>query len=312
MKSPTSPQTQRNSRSRVEESDLTVAIIVCSRNRPALLRKCLEGIVCLKRAPDEVIVVDNTSGDSETEAIAREFNAIYTAEPIVGTSRARNRGLAESRSEVVAYLDDDATPDVDWLGNLLAPFTDPHVAAVSGRIVTRQSLAQANSKQTAFFLTNKDPEWFEIATYGGVARGSNMALRKGACNGRVAFDERLGRGAPLEIGDEHYAFANILSRGYTAAYVPDAIVFHPSGKPQDIKEEARNSIAYSMLMFSEFPGSRLDLLRFLFRRIRRKRLNWSRETPDPGEIITSGWRVLFGASLSAILLFLRARRTKVH
>ena len=115
-----------------EESDLTTTIVICTRNRPTLLRKCLEGIAHLERTPDEVIVVDNTSGDEETEAVAREFAAVYTFEPIQGLSRARNRGLAESNSEIVAYLDDDAVPDERWLKFLLEPFADPRVAVVTG------------------------------------------------------------------------------------------------------------------------------------------------------------------------------------
>jgi glycosyltransferase involved in cell wall biosynthesis len=310
LKFPARHSMQRDAPSVVEASDLTATIVICTRNRPALLRKCLEGVAHLERTPDEVIVVDNTSGDDETEALAREFEAIYTTEPVPGASRARNRGLAESHSEIVAYLDDDATPDVHWLGNLLAPFADPHVAAVSGKVVTPQSLSENNARQSACFITNKDPEWFEIATYGGLALASNMALRRRACTGQRVFDERLGRGAPFQIGEEHYAFAYILSRGYTAAYLPDAIVFHPSPTHSEIKEEARNSMAYTMLMFSEFPGSRVDLLRFLFRRMRRKPLTWPRDAPDPGEIITSGWRVLLAASLSAVLLFFRTKKSK--
>ena len=134
-----------------------------------------------------------------------------------------------------------------------------------------------------------------------------MALRRKRCAGQRVFDERLGRGAPFQVGEEHYAFALILSRGYTAGYLPDAIVFHPNPTHSDVKQEARSLIAYSMLMFSEFPGSRLDLLRFLFHRMRRRPLTWQRDAPDPGEVVTSGWRVLLSASLSAALLFFRTR-----
>jgi glycosyltransferase involved in cell wall biosynthesis len=264
----------------------------------------------MERSPDEVIVVDNTSGDKETEAVAREFAAIYAVEPIPGASRARNRGLVESHSEIVAYLDDDATPDVHWLGNLLAPFKDPRVAAVAGRVVTPQTPAESSTRQTARFLTNKDPEWFEIATFGGLVLASNMAFRRRACTGQRIFDERLGRGAPFQMGEEHYAFAFLLSRGYTAVYLPDATVFHPNPTHSEIRQEARNSIAYSMLLFSEFPGRRLDLLRFLFRRVRRKPLTWPRDAPDPGEIVSSGWRVLLSASLRAAILFFRTKRPR--
>lgn len=275
-----------------------------------LLRKCLQGISLLEHAPDEVIVVDNTIGDKETEAVAREFGAVYAIEPRQGLSRARNRGLAESHSEVVAYLDDDATPDVRWLGLMLDPFNDPQVTTVTGRIITPQSRVDGSTRLSSRSLCNKDPEWFGIATYGGFGLGSNMAFRRAACAGKKIFDERLGRGAPFEIAEENYAFAFLLSQGYIAVYLPDAIVFHPSRHTPDIKQEARNSIVFSMVLFSEFPGQRLDLLRFLYRRLRRRPLAWPRDTPDPGEIITSGWRVLIAASFSAALLFLRTRRTR--
>lgn len=291
-------------------SELTATIVICTRNRPILLRKCLEGIAHLDRSPDEVIVVDNTSGDEETKAVAREFAAVYTFEPVQGLSRARNRGMSESNSDIVAYLDDDAVPDEHWLGNLLEPFKDQKVAAAAGRIVTPQSPSENSTSQVARSLSNKDPKWFEIATFGGFGLGSNMAIRKQACGGQRVFDERLGRGAPFQIAEENYALAFLISHGYTAVYLPDAIVFHPTLRPLEIAPEARNRIAYWMLLFAEFPDRRLDLLRFLFRRMRRKPLTWSRDAPDPGEIASSGWRVLLAASLSAVPLFFRTRKSK--
>ncbi len=293
-----------------EEPNLTATIVICTRNRPALLRKCLEGIARLERTPDEVIVVDNSSGDEETSAVTREFAAVYSVEPIQGLSRARNRGMSESNSEIVAYLDDDAVPDEHWLGNLLGPFKDAKVAAVAGRIVTPQPPEENSASQVARFLSNKDPKWFEILTFGGFGLGSNMAIRRNACAGQRVFDERLGRGAPFQIAEENYALAFLVSHGHIAVYLPDAIVFHPTLKPLKIAPEARNRVAYWMLLFSEFPDRRFDLLRFLFRRMRRKPLTWSRDAPDPGEIVTSGWRVLFAASFSAVLLFFRTKKPR--
>jgi glycosyltransferase involved in cell wall biosynthesis len=301
---------QIDSPSVCEETHLTATVVVCTRNRPTLLCNCLEGLAHLEHAPDEVIVVDNTCGDRETEAVARQFAAVYIVEPTQGLSRARNRGMAESNFEVVAYLDDDATPDVNWLGLMLQPFKDPQVTAVTGKIVTPDSPLPNGARQPARSLSNKDPEWFEIASFGGLGLGSNMAFRRAICAGGKIFDERLGRGAPFETAEENYAFALVLSRGYTAVHLPDAIVYHPSGPPGDIRKEARNSIAFSILLFSEFPDSRRDLLRFLYRRLRHKPLTWPRDSPDPGEILTSGWRVLLAASLRAAWLFFRTRKSK--
>ncbi len=293
-----------------DESDLTATVVICTRNRPAQLRKCLESIARLEHAPDEVIVVDNTSGDEETEAAAREFDAVYTFEPVQGLSRARNRGLAESNSEIVAYLDDDAVPDERWLEFLLEPFADPRVAVVTGGTNSPESHAGGSNQEPTRFLSNKDRQWFEIAAFGGLGIGANMALRKAACIGWKVFDERLGRGAPFQGAEEHHAFVHFLSLGYCAAHVPAAIAFHSCQKPGNIKQEARNQIAYSMLLFSEYPGRRLDLLRFLFRRALRKPLTWPRDSPDPGEVITCGWRVLLAESFGAALLFFRTRKLR--
>ncbi len=290
--------------------NLTAAVVICTRNRPIALRKCLEAVARLTRTPDEVVVVDNSSGDKETESAAREYSARYTLEPIEGLSRARNRGLIEGNSDIVAYLDDDAMPDERWLELILEPFADPCVATVTGDILLPGSCVSGNSPEPSWRLSNKDPRWFEIAAFGGLGIGTNMALRRSACAGWNVFDERLGRGGLFEGMEEHHAFVRLLSMGHSAAHVPAAIVFHRSQIHGDIKQEARNQIGYSMLLFSEYPSHRLDLLRFLFRRARRRPLTWPRDAPDPGEIITSGWRVLLTAGLSAVPLFFRNRRPK--
>lgn len=289
---------------------LTVTVVICTRKRPAFLRSCLEAVTALNPAADEILVVDNTEGDQETEAVARDFAIRYTVESSPGLSHARNRGLAESYTDIVAYIDDDAVPHRGWLGVLLEPFEDSQVAAVTGRILTPESSTTDDFQNEPRYVNNRDPHWFEIATFGGLGLGSNMALRKAACAGRIVFDERLGRGAPFQIAEENYAFASLLSLGYTAVYLPAAVVTHPPLRHGSTAQEARNSFAYWLLLFSEFPARRFDLVRFLFRRLRRKPLEWPRDSQDPGDIIASGWRVQLKASLGALFLFLRTKKPK--
>jgi cellulose synthase/poly-beta-1,6-N-acetylglucosamine synthase-like glycosyltransferase len=292
-----------------KESGLSVTVVICSRNRPTLLGKCLEAVAALNPAPDDVLVVDNSEGDQETQSTARKFSARYTVEATPGLSRARNRGMAESNTDIVAYLDDDATPDEHWLGYILEPFTEPQVASVSGTIVFVGSNEPDRSREGHRRLTNQDPQWFEIATFGGLGWGSNMALRKAACAGGTAFDVRLGRGAPIGIAEENHAFASLVSRGYQAVFVPEAIVYHPSTNG-NIERRASSSMAYWLLLFSDFPDHRRDLLRFLFRRLRRKPLTWPRNPQTPGDIINSGWRVYLRAGFRGGLIFLRSRKLK--
>lgn len=95
---------------------MKVTVVICTRNRPALLRRCLSAVARLYPAPTQVIVVDNSpQGDPATEKVVREFGARYTREPKAGLSHARRRGLDECETDDVAFLDDDAIPLPNWL-----------------------------------------------------------------------------------------------------------------------------------------------------------------------------------------------------
>lgn len=285
------------------ESTLSVSIVICTRNRPDDLRACLKAISQLHTLPDEVLVIDNTLGQPEVEHAALASGARYLPEPNPGLSRARNRGLSESRCDIVVYLDDDSRPTEDWLGYLVEPFRDPLVAAVTGDTVPSRSDLASSRETTSRSLSNRDPLWFEIAAFGGLGIGANMALRKSACVGWKVFEERLGRGAPFRIGEESYAFISLLARGFHAVHVPPAVVVHPL-KQIDVALEAKCAIAYYLLLFNEFPSHRLEIMQFLFRRLRRRPLPWPRLSLEACGIISSGWSLRLKAALAGVALFL--------
>lgn len=287
----------------------SVTVVVCTRYRPSSLRICLNAIGRLDPAPDDVLVVDNSQGDVETRQVAREFGARYLLEPGSGLSRARNRGMAESCTEIVAFMDDDAEPCEDWLEKILAPFDDPGIASVSGEIIPPNDPRAGATIPPTRYLSNQDPQWFEIATFGGLGRGSNLALRKSACSAWKGFDVRLGRGAPLRIAEESHAYASLLSLGFRAAHVPAALVVHPA-KVRNIQQEATSSMAYWLLLFFEFPSHRADLVRFLARRLRGKPLTWPRNPQVPGAIITSGWGLRLKAAVAGMMVYLKSLKLR--
>lgn len=288
----------------------SVSIVVCTRNRPDNLRDCLDGISRLDPRPDEVLVIDNSEGDPATERVAGEHHVRYIVESVPGLSRARNRGLAESTSEIVAYLDDDSLPCQNWLEEILAPFADPQVASVSGPIAAPDEPRSLTSAP-ARISSNSDLEWFEMATFGGMGWGANMAVRKSVRSAWEGFDIRLGKGAPLRIAEESHAFASLLALGFRTAYVPAAVVYHPV-KPWDARQEAVSSFAYWLLLLCEFPGHRIDLVRFLAHRLRGKRITWPRDPQLPGQIISSGWIFRLRAGLAGALLYLRSRKLRAR
>src|SRR5207253_2430962 len=108
-----------------------VSVIVCSFNGARTISECLEGVVALHYPTYEVIVVDDGSTD-ETPLIAASFNVRLIRTANRGLSSARNTGLAAASGEIVAYLDDDARPDPEWLTYLAATFLGSQHVAVGG------------------------------------------------------------------------------------------------------------------------------------------------------------------------------------
>jgi len=106
----------------------TISVVICTYNRQAYIVSCLQHLAkqSLPLQQYEVIVVDNCSTD-ETALLVKHFlhqNSSlpfrYVFEENKGLSYARGRGVAESKSEIILYIDDDAEADE----HLLKTFVD--------------------------------------------------------------------------------------------------------------------------------------------------------------------------------------------
>lgn len=226
----------------------TCSVVVCTRGRPKPLDRCLEVLTRLDYAHFEIVVVDNAPADDAAEVVARRWGARYLVEPRGGLSRARNTGAKSCSAEVVAFTDDDAIPDGRWLAELVKPFRDPAVMVVTGR--TLPLSPSAGSGVAPVHATDLGPApirldrqndlWFEMASFGGIGNGNNMAFRRRAFDGWRGFDEKLGRGALVSSCEEHRAYAEIVERGHAIVYTPAAIVRHPI--PETPSERRRESL----------------------------------------------------------------------
>ncbi|MBS1801927.1 MAG: glycosyltransferase [Acidobacteria bacterium] len=294
---------------KTEQTPITSTVVICTRNRPALLLACLTAIGGLSCRPTEILVVDNSDGDEATRKVALGNQARYAVEPLRGLSRARNCAIPLCNTDLIVFVDDDVMPEPNWLANLLRPFSDPDTAAATGSVITPDCPAGEGPKEPRS-INNEHPHWMEIAAFGGLGFGANMAFRKKALPGGRFFNERLGRGGPFEIAEESYAFVWLLSRGNRVEYVPAAAVHHPPLTRTNIEREARNSFAYWLLLLADFPQQRTDLIRFLFRRLRGKPLEWQRDTQEPGEIVSSSRLTLLRAAMKGLWLFIRTPKSR--
>lgn len=212
-----------------------VSVVVCTRDRPAGLDRCLAALATQDYPRYEVIVVDNAPTTDATRRVAQARGVHHVVEPTPGLDWARNRGLAAARGEIVAYTDDDVRPDPHWISALAEGFTSPGVAAVTGFV------APAELETRAQLL-------FEDV-YGGMGKGffpclhtrrgrrltylpqeygagCNMAFRRAALLRIGGFDPSLDVGTPSGGGGDLDAFQRVIESDATIAYRPDAIVFH--------------------------------------------------------------------------------------
>lgn len=277
----------------------------------------MEAISRLHSHEMDVLVVDNASHDGRSKEVAQRRGARYCFEPNPGLSRARNRGARESRGEIIAYLDDDSTCEQDWLSALLIEFADPRVMAVTGRVAlttadgTVSRHRQDTDERRVVDRTTSD--WFEIANFGGLGNGGNMAFRRQAFDLWPGFDERLGRGAPLWGGEEHYAFFSLIDRGYRVVYTPKAVVRHPYPHPAvDLRARYPMSYAalagYLTLLLFEEPPHRRATIKYIIEGMKGVERPWRYSSGDarsPMPCILPSWRIIV-ACLSGPILYLRS------
>ncbi len=88
----------------------TVSLVIPAYNAEAYLREALDSAFAQTRPPDEVIVVDDGSGDRTPEIAASYGDRVrLLRQPNRGEAAARNTGVRVARGDLIAFLDADDT-----------------------------------------------------------------------------------------------------------------------------------------------------------------------------------------------------------
>lgn len=216
------------------ENRYTVSAIVCTRDRPDELARCLASLLALNPPAHEIIVVDNAPSDDRTEALCAELPVRYVREPHPGAARARNRGVAEARGELVAFTDDDCVVDPAWLRGLSQPFADPLVMAVTGYVgpLELETEAQYLFEAHGGFRRGLERRLLDGARgsaftrTGAAGASANCIFRRTLFAEIGLFAEELGPGTPARSGEDTDLFARTLAAGYRIAFDPSRVVWH--------------------------------------------------------------------------------------
>jgi rhamnosyltransferase len=221
------------------DAGLSISIVIPTLNPGRAFGTILHRIMGQGQLPLEIVCADSGSTDG-TRHIVSQFplaRFVEIAEPF--GPRSWNRAVAEARGEVVAFLSQDALPgNGDWLSHLTAPFSDPSVGGVYGRL----EVSIDGDPLSGFRLAQRycaEPHRRRIRVGDPVAYKSlpffidNAAVRRSVWRG-IHFNEHLPVGA-----DRVWARQVVLA-SYTIAYAPDAVVIADS-RPT-LKAEYRRAL----------------------------------------------------------------------
>lgn len=223
-------------RSVMDDRVPVMSVVVCTRERPDDLARCLNALGAQTVSPLEVIVVDNAPRTDHTRTVVMTYGARYVLEPRPGLDCARNAGLRAARASIVAYTDDDAVPNPEWAEALRSALADQEVAGVAGamlpfeveteaqRLFERYLEGGAGRRDRAQRRVFARP--FPPAAAGHVGVGANMAFRRSALEAVGGFDEAFDCGTLTRSGGDTEIFARLLSAGYRLVYEPGAVVRH--------------------------------------------------------------------------------------
>jgi GT2 family glycosyltransferase len=248
----------------------SISVVVCTRNRPEELARCLRSLQNLSPVPQQIIVVDNAPNSDATRQIVAQFSGIqYVLEPRPGLSVARNTGICHSIGDIIAFTDDDVLVHPDWIGRLQPGFQDPRVMAVTGLMLPAELETEAQlifhkgagGPGWGYRTITFDPQFFADMKSRGVpvwriGAGANMAFRRKAFDLVGYFDERLGAGASGCSEDSEFWY-RILAEGWLCRYEPSAVIYHYHRRDMDsLKHQRcqymRGHVAALLVQFAKY------------------------------------------------------------
>jgi O-antigen biosynthesis protein len=230
-----------------------VSVVVCTLGREPRLRQTVRAVLDQTHRDVELVVVDNDPASgraAELLADVDDSRLRLVPEEVRGLSTARNTGLREARGTLLAYTDDDAVPDPDWVARLLDVVrNDPTgaVTCVTGRVVALRTDTPEQRwfedlgdfdkglQRTVWSLgptpvdlpgTPGQRSVFFPYTAGEMGTGNNMLFRVPALRSIGGFDEALGAGTPSRGGEDLDVYRRVVLAGQVLVYTPDAVVRH--------------------------------------------------------------------------------------
>jgi glycogen(starch) synthase len=251
-----------------------VSVVINTYNRAASLHNTLQAMPRQNYPNFEVIVVNGPSTDHTLQTLEKHSAAIRVGSCAErNLSISRNVGIEMARGQFVAFIDDDAVPDEDWLVDAIAAFNSPEVAGVGGFVYDHTGY----ELQYSYTLCDRQgnayhniPVSMPEFCYPGCFRypallGTNSIFRRDALLEIGGFDEQFDY-----FLDETDVNVRLIDAGYLLKQVSNAFVYHRF-LPSHIRNEARintnylsiirNRIYFSLKNAPQEPGYTVEILK---------------------------------------------------
>ncbi len=220
-----------------------VSIVINTLNRAESLPTTLESLQWVAYPGEfEVVVVNGPSTDGTDAVLAAWADRVVVERcPVANLGVSRNLGIAAASGEIVAFIDDDAVPEPEWLRELIAAFDDPAVGAAGGFVIDHTGVGY----QSTYALFNRlaDPvaspnaaspeRVFPYSLTFPHLIGTNMAFRRAALEEVGGFDEQYEY-----YLDDTDLVLRIMDRGYDVRQVAGAHLHHRFA-PSTIRDHRR-------------------------------------------------------------------------
>lgn len=165
---------------------------------------------------EAIVVLDGNVPAMAADEVRRRFPFVRFAEsPAANYCAAKNAGAEVARGSIVALLDGDCEPEVEWLERLVSRL-EPSIAGVAGRTRYARTSLRARTLSVPDF-------GYVVAERSGAASGLNL--------NNVAFHRDVLREHPLDArirrnGGCYFLYHQLRAAGKQVAYEPRAVTAH--------------------------------------------------------------------------------------
>lgn len=212
----------------------TVTIMVAAHNEELVIEGCIDNLSKLDYPEGklDVLIINDRSKDRTRElvdaTIAKKGGAVRALHredgALPGKAAAISDGLKTTDNEILIFFDADYLPEPELLKKLVAPFMDPQIGGIMGRVVPDNT----NSNVLTRILDDERRAGYTIDQ---AARAEFNLLPQfgGTCGGiRIAAMNEVGGWASNTLAEDTDMTYRLFIGGYDVAYVDDAVCYEES------------------------------------------------------------------------------------